>query len=200
LQKKKGPQKTFVRSLSGRTGGNIILDPPGISISLSVQINQSLPINFQLNSGCSYTQLDSQRASSFGLKGHPELVGRSSSADGTFKIDYLCMANVTIQGVTRPLVIKVAPYQHPLLGLDAMWMFDMNIFTKKLQYDITSEPYLSTFEPRFRFIDLDYFFKTYSIDKCDLVPLQLLPPPQEAFKKLVDNGKINNVVDLGLTF
>ena len=78
-------------------------------------------VAFHLDSGTSYSQINSHVAAVIGLKSHPKLIGVSRIGDGSTKYDFLAVVPVEVNGVGSSLVMKVAPNQPNLLGLDAMF-------------------------------------------------------------------------------
>lgn len=90
-------------------------------------------------------------------------------------------------------MVKVAPAQCALLGLDVMWSLNMVLFTTDLAFEITPTPV-----PRrgFRFLNYAALMATEGITESELVPVASLPPPREAYRAMVAAGRTNNVVDL----
>jgi len=154
---------------------------------------------FQADCGCSITQTDQDTAAHMGFKSHPSLLGRSLLGNGQIKMDYLCPTLISILGVEAPIVVKVAPDQPSLLGLDAMYLFDMELYIVKGEFAIARKA-LSPMETSFKFINMGAFLNKLGIHASDLVPVQSLPPPDESFKQLVNAGKANYVLDLGTSF
>eukprot|EP01039_Chlorochromonas_danica_P001822 gene1822-1991_t len=149
---------------------------------------------FQLDTGCSARydmQIDMETAQNLGMKSHTSLLGRSSSGDGSFKVDYISYGTLSVQGHTRDLVIKVTPEQPMLFGLDAMILFGMTTDLPNQTY----HAYLKNVAtPSMK---LHKFLKDLCLTEADLVPLSTLPPPREAFKMALEKGHSRRVVDLG---
>ena len=112
------------------------------------------------------------------------------------KIEYLCPTSISILGVEFPIVVKVAPSQPSLLGLDAMYLSNMELDFLKREFVIAHMP-LKDFQ--FKFLDMTSLLSRFKISSSDLVPIESLPPPQESYKELVNSGNSNLVVDLGGT-
>jgi hypothetical protein len=134
-----------------------------------------------------------------GLKSHPSLIGRSLIGNGQQKVDYLCPTLISILGVEAPIVVKVAPDQPNLLGLDSMFLFDMELQILKGEFTIARKP-LAPKDTQFQFLDMGYILKKLGLSVSDLVAVETLPPPDESYKLLLNTGKSNCVVDLGTTF
>ncbi len=141
-------------------------------------------------------QISFELAVALGLKSHPKLVGRSSLADGSAKVDYLCLTTVSILGIEAPLVVKVAPNQPNLFGLDGMFLFDMDLRTVKREFSISQTPTNLDLVP-FRWLRHPALLKSLEISPEDLVPVKDLPPPDLAYKALIDAGQSARVLDLG---
>jgi hypothetical protein len=138
-------------------------------------------------------------ATNAGLKGHRLLIGRSALANGELKLDYLCPALISVLGVDVPLVVKVSPEQQNLLGLDAMFLLDMELHIVKGEFSIVPKP-LSPKETQFQFIDIPGYLKKLNLTSTDLIPVEDLPPIKEVYLELVNAGKTGFVIDLGATF
>lgn len=162
-------------------------------LEISACFQQSQPRQFHLSSFCTFTQIPMEWAIGQGLKGHSRLLGRSTLADGTMKIDYLTPTTLNILGVEVPLVFKVAPRQEPVIGLDAMWIFNMKLTLSSLSYEI-STPFN---ESQFRFLVFEDLLQREGLTSSDLCPLSDLPPPQESYQKMVDEGQMEVAVDVG---
>jgi len=154
-------------------------------------------VNFQVDSGSSYTQIDQALAAVLGFRGHPNLIGRSVIGNGQMKVDYLCQTTISVLGVEAPLVVKVAPNQPNLLGLDAMFLFDMELHFVKGEFQIGHK---ITPRSMFRFLDMVSMLKNLNLSHSDLVPINTLPPPEVSYKVLVDAAKTNCVIDVGTSF
>jgi len=172
----------------------------GNSMHISVNFNRmEEPFFVQVDCGSSYTQTSTALAVHMGLKSHRSLLGRSAIGNGQQKVDYLCPTLVSLLGVEAPLVVKVAPDQLSLLGLDAMFMFDMELFIMKGEFSVARKA-LSARDVQFQFLDMGAILKKLGIPYSELVPVESLPPPDESYKELVHTGKSNCVLDLGTTF
>ena len=153
---------------------------------------------------------------SLGLTGHESLVGKSALANGDEKYDYLCPVTLTLSGVQQArLVVRVAPDQPNLLGLDALVLFDMDLHPARLEYSIrlargraraaAAHEHNIIFESDlvdppaipYRWLHFEKMLQQRHITNKDLVPLQLLPPPDESHRMLVSTGKSHFVLDLG---
>jgi len=99
-------------------------------------------------------------------------LGRSRVSSGDEKYDYLCVASLTILGVTRELVIKVAPGQHVTRG-----KFEM----EKIEY----------VKPLFRFIYMENALKDVKIQEKDLKFVDTLPDPVVSYRKQVKILEVN---------
>jgi hypothetical protein len=172
----------------------------GNQLQLEIALNRkNEPIMFQADCGCSYTQTSQDKAHYFGLKSHPSLLGRSLLGDGQTKNDYLCPALISILGVEAAIVVKVAPDQPSLLGLDAMFLFDMELHIVKGQFSIAPKA-IAPMDSPFHFLEMGSILKKLGIPPSDLVPVETLPPPDVSYKQLVSAGKSNCVIDLGTSF
>jgi len=158
-------------------------------------LNNSIPQLFR--TGCSYTQTSIQHAVAAGLKAHPRLIGRSRLANGTMKSDYLCETAATLMDVDFPLVVKVGREQPCLLGLDAMILLSMHLQLAEVSFSISTTP---AYSPVFRFLKFEELLHHLQITRADLVPIQELPPPHEAYKRMVAAGTSQAVFDLGTPF
>src|SRR3989338_4722878 len=97
-------------------------------------------VQFQLDSGCTYSQISLELAKRLGLKSHRRIIGRSGLGDGREKYDYLCETSLTLSGVEKSIVVKVSANQPCLLGLDVMFYFDMEIYIAQQEYSISLNP------------------------------------------------------------
>ena len=82
--------------------------------------------------------------------------------------DYLALATLSILGVDCELVMKVAPGQPSLLGLDALMLLGMTWDCRDGSYEISSKPKI---DPRFRLLS-DHVQK---FNPLSFVPLSQLP-------------------------
>lgn len=136
---------------------------------------------------------------SLGLMSHERLIGKSALANGDEKHDYLCLTTMTLSGVQASLVVKVAPNQPNLLGLDAIVLFDMDMHPASKKYSIAQQPLDRSVIP-YRWLHFENILKQLQITNKDLVPLQRLPPPDDSYKVLISAGKSHYVLDLGTAF
>ena len=68
-----------------------------------------------------YSQIPKFVAEEIGLKGHEMIFGRSMLGDGSTKVDYLALCNITVGGSTTETVVKITADHEPMmLGLDVM--------------------------------------------------------------------------------
>lgn len=132
-----------------------------------------------------------------GLKGHKRIFGLSLLADGTQKIDYLCKGEVVINGVSFPLVLKVGDANQPLLmGLDVIYSGSMILDFVKMTVSLSSTP---VFDPLLGFQYLDYatIMQKTGVTAEDLVQIDELPEPLEAYNEAVKLGQTSLIVFLG---
>lgn len=153
---------------------------------------------FQLDTGCSYTQISTDTAALAELKGHPKLIGTSRIGDGAFKVDYICPGLITVEGVSTMLMFKVGPDQPEVFGLDAVYALGMILDVVDSSASILPKAIPSE-NSQFRSIDSTALFKRLGIQASDLLPIQSLPPPQTAYQQMVDAGQTNLVHDMGTT-
>jgi len=126
------------------------------------------------------------------------VLGKSQIRDGSEKYDYLCNTTVSLLGVQTPVVVKVAPNQPTLLGLDVMVKLAMIIDIAHMTYEI-ADRIVPASESTFNFIDFAHILSKLKLVENDLVPVQTLPAPNEAYKQIVATGSSNFVLDLGST-
>jgi len=159
-------------------------------------VSQQIP--FLLDTGASYTQLNFEKAKELGLVSHHKLLGRSSIGDGRVKYDYLSRVTLSILGHDVPLVVKVAPNQPVLLGVDAMHAFGMDLLLSKLQFSSNRSPAPSV---AFNHLDYNVLLHQNGITEEQLSSLDTLPlPAVSAQRMLADTGSAHSVLDLGTTF
>jgi len=91
---------------------------------------------FTVNSGSTYTQLDINTASHFGLKSHPQLL-LENSRDGSNSYGYLCKSTINIMNIKAPLVVVVGENKQSLLGLDAILKFSMVFDYPQSEFEIS---------------------------------------------------------------
>ena len=135
---------------------------------------------------------------SLGLLGHERLLGKSAMANGAEKYDYLCRAKLRLAGAEIPLVVKVAPDQPNLLGLDAMVLLDMEIHPASQKYSIASRPVIkdpSAAQVPFRWLRFEAILNRFQLTDKDLVPLPQLPLPVDSYSALISAG--SQAIDLG---
>ena len=89
--------------------------------------------------------------------------------------------------------------QPVLLGLDAMYLFDMELHFVRGEFQIHRK-IMAPNSTQFRFLDMASLLKKVKLSDSDLVPVGSLPPPEESFKELVNAGKTNCVIDLDTSF
>jgi len=172
----------------------------GKSILLTASMNKTVEVlALNVDTGNTYTQIDSSTAARLGLKSHPRLVGTSQIGDGSIKVDYLCQTTISIMDITAPLVVKVGPNQPSLLGLDAMFRFSMILNIPQLTFEIDEQVSNGDKTLQFIFINFEQLMARLQIGEDDLKPVQDLPPPQEAYKQQISAGGSNYVLDLGST-
>lgn len=107
------------------------------------------------------------------------------------KVDYITFATLSIQGHAHNLVIKVAPDQPALFGLDVMILFDMTL-------NLSNQTYQAKFPtPSMKLHKFDGLLQRFGITEDDLVPLSALPSPGDAYKMTVTAGQSHRLVDLG---
>jgi len=169
-------------------------------MQLEISFNQKQKIiPFRVDCGHSYTQISSSIAPHMGLKSHPCLLGRSILGNGQQKIDYLSPAMISILDIEAPILVKVAPDVQNVLGLDAMVIYDMDLCIGKGEFSILRKP-LTIYETPFEHLKIGHIIKKLGISCSGLVPIEDLPPPEESYRRLIDNGKGMYVVDLGTSF
>lgn len=141
-------------------------------------------------------QIDSDTAAALGLLSHTTLV---APANGELKIDYLCAATIQILGVEASLVLKVSPGQPSnVLGLDAMFVFGVEVNMLALQFSIAEAPLpIPMVAAKFRWLHWDAILHSRHLTLADLVPIADLPPPADSFRELVNVGKPNLIINLG---
>jgi len=184
--------------LSGRKQGDLSL-LNGRQLMVLVSINKHPEhITIQIDTGSSYSQIDSATAVQLGLKSHPKLLGLSQIGDGSTKADYLCATTVTVLGVEVPLVIKVGPSQPSLLGLDAMFSLSMNLNLSTLKFDVAKHPTLPP-TSTFGFLSFPKLLSQNKLQQKDLVPIQDLPPPEDQYQSMRALGTAHSVINLGTT-
>jgi len=198
--------------------GHLIYGASRQELISEAYVNKSA-FSFQLDCGCSvrydyifyfsvgimlllmltmnYSQIDSKTASTLGLKSHRNLVGVSRMGDGSCKYDYISVVTMGLLEEKRILVVKVAPDQPFLFGLDAMHLFKMNIDFFHQSFTIGS-PSANDISGM-KVFDFMKLLEKAKVGMDDLVPLSSLPPPEISFKALLDTGKTNMVVDLGFS-
>eukprot|EP01124_Arcella_intermedia_P010487 TRINITY_DN16995_c0_g1_i2.p1 TRINITY_DN16995_c0_g1~~TRINITY_DN16995_c0_g1_i2.p1 ORF type:complete len:213 (-),score=26.82 TRINITY_DN16995_c0_g1_i2:86-724(-) len=177
--------------------GDLILGQGKVLSLVALLNNRPEGILFHVDSGTPYSQIDSHLARCVGLKGHPRLLGISTLANGRQKYDYLCKASVTILGVRCSVVVRVAPDQPALLGLDVMYLLSMSLNIPRGKFQIAGCP---ASRGLFRFIDVDAFLQGEGIDEEQLVPVEGLPPPDQSYQQLVRMGKGHVAFNLGMYF
>lgn len=92
--------------------------------------------------------------------------------------------------------LQVAPDQPNCLGLDSMFLLDMELHILKGEiYNCTETSH--TKDALFRFFDIAGILRKFGLPDSDLVPVEDLPPPEESHKLLPNTRKSNYVVDLG---
>lgn len=149
------------------------------------------------------SQIDTALALSLNLKSHLTLIGHSDIGNGQKRYDYLSFANVSILGVTAEILVKVAPGQPCLLGLDAMVMFDMALHLAKAKFDITAHPTTDT-QLGYRFLhtpDYPIYRRVVpALDQRQLVSFDQLPPPGPI--DTLPSGQTQQVLgmDLGVSY
>jgi len=146
-----------------------------------------------------YSQIDSETASTLGLKSHPSLVGLSRLGDGSFKHDYISIVTMELLNERKTLVVKIAPDQPFLFGLDAMNLFQMNVDFQNQSFTLGSSLAATNSVSGMKILDFTKLLEKTNITMDDLVPLSLLPPPDASFQTLVDSRKTNLVIDLGFS-
>jgi len=155
------------------------------------------PIEFKLDTGSSYSQIDSGNAAK--LKSHPKLLGRSTIGNGDLKWDYLAPTQLSVLGVEVPLLLKVGPNQPNLLGLDFILRSKMKIFPFERKFLLSSQILKpdETFMG-FSFLSLKELLQVKGIEEQDLVDIKSLAPPRIAAQQFIDAGQ-THFVDLGTT-
>jgi hypothetical protein len=161
--------------------------------------NATLPgVSFQVDTGCTYTQIDMHTAGKLGLLGHEKILGASALGNNNKKYDYLSAVKLSLLGNTADLVIKVAPNQPCLLGLDAMHAFGVDILISEGKYSVTLKqpPHF------FNQFTIANILLQFGVTRDQLVPLNTLPPVEESAakrKKEMQAGTTCNILDLGTT-
>jgi len=166
-------------------------------ISASMNKNNKL-IQFQLDTGCTYTQISLELAKELGLKSHKKIIGKSAIGNGQEKYDYLCETTIKINNIEKIIVVKVSPSQPFLLGLDVMFLFDMHIFIIKQEYSITKDINYQI-PPSFHSLNFSSIMKSLKLTNDDLITVTDLPTPEQAYSELLNAGKSNFVFDLGIS-
>ncbi|EPZ34658.1 hypothetical protein ROZALSC1DRAFT_26562 [Rozella allomycis CSF55] len=87
--------------------------------------------------------------------------------------DYLGMVNVELKGISSPLVMRIAPNQPNVLGLDAVFRFGIVIDPVKGSY-----------------------MSRMGITDEDLIPVDDLPDPNVAYYNLLKAGNANAAIHL----
>ncbi len=162
-----------------------------------------------------FRQIDLDLATKLGLLGHQRFFGRSQVANGSDKVDYLCPVEVSISGVTRNIVVKVAPSQPLLLGLDAMHAFDMELSITKRKFSIAGQdvpPPVTSFrllEKPNSSASLESRKMSWYRSRCVRITnyivsadglTQTLPPIGDAWIEASKSGKACLAIDLGVSF
>jgi hypothetical protein len=189
-------------------------------INASINDSQEL-LAFTVNSGSTYTQLDINTASHFGLKSHPQLL-LENSRDGSNSYGYLCKSTINIMNIKAPLVVVVGDGKHAMLGLDAILKFSMGFNYPLSEFEISElipkQPGLSTSSPAYHdphhaayssysstsppssyhphptavFIDIDKMMEQLHLKEEDLIPVQFLPQPPLPENSLQQRNKNNH--------
>ncbi len=155
-------------------------------------------------------------AGKLGLLGHEKILGVSALANNNKKYDYLSAVKLSLLDIlsvftsvvlkwlwlylcnTADLVIKVAPNQPCLLGLDAMHAFGVDILISEGKYSVTLKqpPHF------FNQFTIANILLQFGVTHDQLVPLNTLPPVEESAakrKKEMQATTTCNILDLGTT-
>ncbi|RKP19695.1 hypothetical protein ROZALSC1DRAFT_22067 [Rozella allomycis CSF55] len=168
-----------------------------LQVSVVVGENRS---RFNLTLGLHTLKLINSHIATFiGLKSHPKLIVVSRMGDGSAKYDFLAVVHVEVNGIGSSLVMKVAPNQPNLLGLDAIFRFGMVIDPVQRVFSQSTAP-LKDNEHLFDFFDLKRYMSKLGITQEDLIPVEDLPDPNVAYIDLLKAGSAHAVINLGPSF
>jgi hypothetical protein len=133
------------------------------------------------------------------LKSHKKLIGYSQLANGrTLKYDYLAKANINVQGQSKDFVVKIAPLQTNLFGIDLIILFNMSIDIPMLKYTIHSNP-VSVKKMGLKLLDFDELLKMLDLSDADLMDIEDLPDPEKAYKDAIASGTSYAILNLGFS-
>ena len=170
-----------------------------VELHIPVEFEDGKQALIQLDTGASYSQINSHFAGLLKLKSHSRLIGISRLGNGSLKYDYLAVAPITLNSIRSSLVLKIGPNQPHLLGLDAMIRFDVVIDPVRAKFTQGASP-INDQDHRFNFINLEAHMANLGIKKEDLIPIQDLPNPSTAYKTLLEAGTASTVIDLGTSY
>lgn len=138
---------------------------------------------FQLDPGTTYSQIDMDTAELLKLRGKAELFGTSTIADGSDKVDLICVATISLLGKATQVVLKVAPEQPLLLGCDVILALDLVPYFREKKFTISSGPSATDLKPYgFKMLKWGTLLKTRALLDEDL---ELVSP--EMFNQALQN-------------
>ena len=140
--------------------------------------------------------MDIHLATFLGLKSHPLLIS-SRIENGRIKLDYLCAAKVSILDVETELVVKVGRNNPRLLGLDAMFRYDMNLKFAQGEFSIRATTLLDH-NCQFNFLKFEELLQKVGLTLADLKPIDELPYIKESYKFMLKTKDF--IIDCGTTF
>ncbi|KAI8895775.1 hypothetical protein BC833DRAFT_622714 [Globomyces pollinis-pini] len=184
-------------AIVNNTGKLYVVNDNQVHLEVGLGENEELSL-IHLDTGSSYSQINSNRAMLYGLKSHSSLIGISQIGDGSEKYNYLSQLDVSIAGVRSKLLVKVAPDQPNVLGLDAVIRFHIIPDAVRCTFTSCAKEGLTT-KHWFKFLNWEKIMESIGLTERDLVPIDQLPSPKSSYAKLVKAGRSHCVLNLGPT-
>lgn len=109
----------------------------------------------------------------------------------------MCRATISLLGHEKELVVKVAPFQPWLFGLDAMLRFGMSVNLPARTFELFTDTQRFASKGMISITSFADLLRYKGLTEADLVPVGELKAPLSSFVDAMAAEQAHRIIDLG---